>query len=90
MLSNLPVMFNDSMSNPLRVTCDTSWKLQTFSKSRAIILNKSRQKYTTKHADQYFCKVSWLYVKSFFSYMRHQFKIAKFNLVKGNNSKNTK
>jgi hypothetical protein len=24
MLSNLPVMFNDSMSNPLRVTCDTS------------------------------------------------------------------
>jgi choline kinase len=48
MLSNHPVRFNDSMSNLFWFTCDTSWKLQKNSKSRAItlkLLNKSRQKY---------------------------------------------
>jgi hypothetical protein len=47
MLSNLPVRFNDSRSNPFWDTCDTSWKLQKNSKSRAItlkVLNKSRRK----------------------------------------------
>jgi hypothetical protein len=48
MLFNIPVKFHDSMSKPFWVTCDTSWKLQNFTKSRAInlkILNKSRRKY---------------------------------------------
>jgi hypothetical protein len=48
MLSNFPVRFNDSMSNPFWVTCDTSWKLQNFTKPRAItlkILKISRRKY---------------------------------------------
>jgi hypothetical protein len=48
MLSNLPIRFNDSVSNPFWVACDTSWKLQKIYLSRAInlkILIKSRQKY---------------------------------------------
>jgi hypothetical protein len=48
MLINIPVKFHDSMSNPFWVTCDTSWKIQNFTKSRAItlkILNKSRRIY---------------------------------------------
>jgi hypothetical protein len=47
MLINIPVKFHDSWSNPLWVTCDTSWKLQIFTKSMAItlkILNISAQK----------------------------------------------
>jgi choline kinase len=48
MLINSPVKFHDSMSNRFWVTCDTSWKLQNFTKSRAITLqirNKSTRKY---------------------------------------------
>jgi hypothetical protein len=48
MLINIPVKFHDSRSNTFLVTCDTSWKLQIFTMSRAItlkILNKSTQKY---------------------------------------------
>jgi hypothetical protein len=48
MLINIPVKFHDSMPNSFWVTCDTSWKLQIFNKSRAItlkILNKSTRKY---------------------------------------------
>jgi hypothetical protein len=48
MLINIPVNYHDSRSNTFWVTCDTSWKLQNFTKSRAItqkILKISRQKY---------------------------------------------
>jgi hypothetical protein len=48
MLINIPVKFHDSRSNTFWVTCDTSWKLQNFTKSRAItlkIIKKSRWKY---------------------------------------------
>jgi hypothetical protein len=49
MLINIPVKFYNSRSNTFWVTCNTSWKLQNFTKSRAItlkILNKSTWKYT--------------------------------------------
>jgi hypothetical protein len=48
MLINIPVKFHDCMSNLFWVTCDISWKLQNFTKSRAItlkLLNKSTWKY---------------------------------------------
>jgi hypothetical protein len=48
MLINIPVKFYDSRSNTFWITCDTSWKLQNFIKSRAItlkILEISRRKY---------------------------------------------
>jgi hypothetical protein len=48
MLINIPVKFHDSMSSSFWVTCDTSWKLHIFTKSRAItltILNKSTRKF---------------------------------------------
>jgi hypothetical protein len=60
-LINIPVKFHDSRSNTFWVTCDTSWKLQIFTKSRAItlkILNKFHTKIprcTTAHADQHSC-----------------------------------
>jgi hypothetical protein len=38
MLINIPLQFHDSWSNTFWVTCDTSWKLQIFTKSRAITL----------------------------------------------------
>jgi hypothetical protein len=38
MLINIPVRFHDSRSNIFWVTCYTSWKLQKFTKSRAITL----------------------------------------------------
>jgi hypothetical protein len=45
MLNNIPVKFHDSRSNIFRVMCDRNWKLQIFTKSRAIILlNKSTRK----------------------------------------------
>jgi hypothetical protein len=49
MVINIPVKFYDSRSNTFWVTCDTSWKLQNFTKSRAItlkIINKCRRKYS--------------------------------------------
>jgi choline kinase len=48
MLINIPVKFHDSRSNHFWVTCDTNWKLQNFTKSRAITLKYlkiSRRKY---------------------------------------------
>jgi hypothetical protein len=54
MLINISVKYHDSRSNMFWVTCDTSWKLQTLTKSRAItlkILNKSTWKYPGAHAD---------------------------------------
>jgi hypothetical protein len=48
MLSNIPVRFHDNLSNLFWGTCDTSWKMQKNSKSRAITLKipkKSRRKY---------------------------------------------
>jgi hypothetical protein len=47
-LINIPVKFYDSRSNTFWGTCDTSWKLQNFTKSRAItlkLLKISRRKY---------------------------------------------
>jgi hypothetical protein len=38
MLINIPVRFYDSRSNIFWVMCDTSWKLQIYTKSRAITL----------------------------------------------------
>jgi hypothetical protein len=48
MLSNILIKFHDSWSNTFWVTCETSWKLKIFTKSRAItlkILNKFARKY---------------------------------------------
>jgi hypothetical protein len=50
MPSNILVWFHDSRSNILWVSCNTSWKLQIFTKSRAItlkILKISTRKYPT-------------------------------------------
>jgi hypothetical protein len=49
MLINIPVKFNDPRTNPFSAMCDTSWKLQIFTKSRAINLTKQKKctwKYT--------------------------------------------
>jgi hypothetical protein len=52
---------------------DTNWKLQFSTKLRAItlqILNNSTGKslsFTSKHADQNSCQVSWPYVKTFWA-----------------------
>jgi hypothetical protein len=96
MLINIPVKFHDSMSNPFWVTCDTSWKLQNFTKSKTItlkILNKSTRKYPGAHLHVLInipVKFHDSRSNTFFSYKRHKLKIAKFYYVKGNNSKNTK
>jgi hypothetical protein len=47
---NISVKFHDPRSNTFWATCDTSWKLQIFNKSRAITLtkqNKSTSKTTS-------------------------------------------
>jgi hypothetical protein len=41
--SNIPVRFHDSRSKTFWATCDTSWKFQIFTKSRAITLTKQNK-----------------------------------------------
>jgi hypothetical protein len=46
-LSNIPLTFHEPRSNSFWATCDTSWKLQIFTKSRAITLTK-QNKFTSE------------------------------------------
>jgi hypothetical protein len=51
MLINIHVKFHDPRSNSFWATCDTSWKLQLFTKSMAIILTKQKKKSTNETPD---------------------------------------
>jgi hypothetical protein len=93
MLSNLPVRFNDSMSNPFWVTCDTNWKLQNFTKSRAITLKIPRRKYPCAQLHMLInIPVQFHDSRSndFWVTCDTSWKLQKFYLVKGNNSENIK
>jgi hypothetical protein len=64
MLINIPVRFHDSRSNIFWVTCDSSWKLEIFTNSKAItlkILNISTWKYPGAQLHMLInIQVSWL------------------------------